>query len=88
MQERVQKEGLKRAQKIVADDKEKERLAERSKQPAEDSWSVAQQSQMEAMMKEVPASIATKERWITIAKGVEGRTPKECYTRYTLLVAK
>lgn len=39
-------------------------------------------------MKKVPASVATKERWIQIADGVQGRTPKECFTRFKDLCAK
>jgi hypothetical protein len=43
---------------------------------------------MEKGMKELPASVATKERWIKIAEGVDGKTAKECFTRYKELVAK
>lgn len=39
-------------------------------------------------MKEVPASVGTKERWIKIAEGVDGKTAKECFTRFKELVAK
>jgi hypothetical protein len=33
-------------------------------------------------MREFPASIAVKERWIKIAEKVEGKSAKECYERY------
>ena len=39
-------------------------------------------------MKEIPQTMATKERWIQIADGVTGKTPKECFTRYKELVKK
>ena len=55
---------------------------------AVDSWSNAQQQQMEKGMREVPASVATKERWIKIAEGVDGKTAKECFTRFKELCAK
>lgn len=53
-----------------------------------DFWSNAQQQQMEKGMREVPASVATKERWLKIAEGVEGKTAKECFTRFKELCAK
>lgn len=43
---------------------------------------------MEKGMREVPATVATKERWIQIAEKVEGKTPKECFTRFKELCAK
>lgn len=43
---------------------------------------------MESGMKEIPSTIATKERWIQIAEKVEGKTPKECFTRFKELCAK
>jgi hypothetical protein len=43
---------------------------------------------MENGMKEVPASVATKERWLKIAEGVEGKSAKMCYMRFRELVAK
>jgi hypothetical protein len=39
-------------------------------------------------MKEFPASIPTKERWIQIAEKVDGKTAKECFTRFKDLCAK
>ena len=39
-------------------------------------------------MREVPASVATKERWIQIATYVEGKGPKSVFARYKDLVAK
>ena len=43
---------------------------------------------MEAGMREVPASVPTKERWIKIAEKVDGKTAKECFTRFKELCAK
>jgi len=43
---------------------------------------------MELAMKTFPASIATKERWISIAGAVEGKNAKECFTRFKSIVAK
>ncbi len=39
-------------------------------------------------MKEVPATMPTKERWIKIATFVEGKEVKEVFARYKELVAK
>ena len=39
-------------------------------------------------MREVPASVATKERWLQIAERVEGKTAKECFGRFKELCAK
>ena len=39
-------------------------------------------------MKDVPSSVPTKERWIKIAEKVEGKTAKECFTRFKSIVAK
>lgn len=39
-------------------------------------------------MKQVPSSVATKERWIQIAEYVDGKTPKECFERYKEIVSK
>jgi len=39
-------------------------------------------------MRTVPATVATKERWIKIAEGVDGRTAKECFGRFKELCAK
>jgi len=38
-------------------------------------------------MKSIPASVATKERWVQIAGVVDGKTPKECFTRFKELCA-
>lgn len=40
------------------------------------------------MIKTIPASVPGKERWIQIAEGVDGKTAKECNTRFKELVAK
>jgi len=42
---------------------------------------------MEKGMKSIPSTVATKERWIQIAALVEGKTPKECFTRFKELCA-
>jgi len=43
---------------------------------------------MEEGMRKVPSTVATKERWIQIAAMVDGKTPKECFTRFKELCAK
>ena len=43
---------------------------------------------MEAGMKKFPGSIPTKERWVKIAEEVDGKTAKECYTRFKEICAK
>lgn len=62
--------------------------ADQKAEQAADVWTNEQQKQMEKGMKEVPASVPTKERWIKIAEGVDGKTPKECFTRFKELCAK
>jgi hypothetical protein len=59
-----------------------------AKEEASVEWSQEQQKQLESGMKEVPTSVAAKERWIQIAERVEGKTPKECFTRFKDLCAK
>ena len=56
--------------------------------PDPNAWTNDQQKQMEAGMKSVPSSMPTKERWIKIAEGVEGKTAKECFQRFKELCAK
>jgi hypothetical protein len=53
-----------------------------------DAWSQEQQKQMEAGMREFGANMPTKERWIAIAEKVEGKSAKECFTRFKELCAK
>jgi len=38
-------------------------------------------------MKSVPQSVGTKERWVQIAELVEGKSAKECFTRFKELCA-
>ena len=38
-------------------------------------------------MKLIPSTVATKERWIQIDESVDGKTPKECFTRFKELCA-
>ena len=54
----------------------------------EEGWSGDQQVAMEAGMKKFPGSIPTKERWVKIAEEVEGKSAKECFTRFKSIVAK
>lgn len=39
-------------------------------------------------MKKYPGSMPTKERWVKIAEEVEGKSAKECFTRFKEIVAK
>jgi hypothetical protein len=39
-------------------------------------------------MREFPANIPTKERWLQIAEKVAGKTAKDCFARYKNLCAK
>ena len=39
-------------------------------------------------MKEVSNSLSTKDRWIKIAEGVNGKSAKECFQRYKELRSK
>ena len=39
-------------------------------------------------MREIPASVPTKERWIQIAEMVDGKSAKDCFTRFKELCAK
>jgi len=43
---------------------------------------------MEQGMKQFGTDMTTKERWIAIAGIVEGKSPKECFTRFKELCAK
>jgi len=53
-----------------------------------EGWTSTQQTQMEAAMKKFPGSMPAKERWIAIAELVEGKTAKDCFTRFKSIVAK
>lgn len=63
-------------------------VEEKKEEASENGWSSAQQKQMELGMKEYPGSIPAKERWTKIAKMVDGKTPKECFERFKVIVAK
>lgn len=39
-------------------------------------------------MRDVAKDVPTKERWIQIAETVDGKTAKECFTRFKELCAK
>ena len=54
----------------------------------ESGWTNAQQAQMEQGMKKYPGSMPTKDRWIKIAEEVDGKTAKECFTRFKEICAK
>ena len=43
---------------------------------------------MEAGMKQFPASMSTKERWIAISGVVTGKTAKQCFDRFKTIVSK
>jgi len=43
---------------------------------------------MEEAMKEFPATLSPKERWIKIAEKVDDKEPKACYERFRTIVAK
>lgn len=44
-------------------------------------WSQTQQKALEAAMKQFPATMDKKERWVKIAEAIPGKTPKECIER-------
>lgn len=72
----------------AAEEKKASEPAKAAAEPAADTWTAEQQKQMENGMREVPASVPTKERWLKIAEGVDGKSAKECFARYKELVAK
>jgi len=39
-------------------------------------------------MKDVPASVPTKERWVKISDFVNGKSPKQCFERFKAIVAR
>ena len=67
--------------KIIKKDSDEE-------EPEKPAWNNEQQKQMEQGMKDVPASVPTKERWVKIAEMVDGKSAKECYERFKEIVAK
>ena len=62
--------------------KEQEKLTQTTQATPENSWTNEQQKEMEKGMKEVSSELPTKERWIKIAEGVNGKSAKECFQRY------
>lgn len=50
-----------------------------------DEWSESQQEALEEALIRFPASLPPKERWTKIGGAVDGRTAKECLTRYKAL---
>jgi hypothetical protein len=65
-----------------------EKKAGEPAKPADDVWTPEQQTALEKGMKDVPASVPTKERWLKIAAGVKGKPARACYARFKELVAK
>lgn len=53
-----------------------------------EGWSGDQQALMESAMKQFPASMPTKERWIAISGVVKDKSAKECFERFKSIVAK
>jgi DnaJ family protein C protein 2 len=78
--------------KKEAQEKVRKEMEEEQKQGQQksngDGWSVEQQKQLETGLRQVPATVATKERFLKIAEGVEGKSAKECFERFKELVAK
>lgn len=48
----------------------------------EESWTEEQDSLLQEMLRKYPADMDKNERWKSIAKGVPGRTKKECVQRF------
>mmetsp|Transcript_10645 Transcript_10645/g.16233 ORF Transcript_10645/g.16233 Transcript_10645/m.16233 type:complete len:155 (+) Transcript_10645:1394-1858(+) len=82
-EERLKKERKAQLEK-EAQAKVKRELEE---QKTGDGWSAAQQKQLEKGMREVPTTLATKERWLKVADLVDGKSAKECFGRYKELCA-
>jgi hypothetical protein len=55
---------------------------------ADAKWSTDAQQQLEAALAKCPASMDKAERWAAIAKGVEGKSQKQCAERFKFLRAK
>ena len=49
---------------------------------ADGAWSDEQDSLLQEMLRKYPADMDKNERWKAIAKGVPGRTKKECVSRF------
>ena len=52
-----------------------------------DTWSEEQQKSLEIALKTFPKTLPPKERWTKISESVEGKTPKECLTRFKYIVS-
>jgi hypothetical protein len=86
----MKKEADEKAAKQAAEIKEK-LAAEKKAAPAngpEDTWTKDQQAQIQEGMRTFGADLPTKERWVSIAKSVDEKTPKQCYERFRVLCAK
>ena len=55
---------------------------------ADELWSADQQKGLEAGLAANPASMEKNERWTAIAKGVEGKSKKQCIERFKFLRSK
>jgi len=86
-QEEQKKQRLEQIKKEAREQAKRE-IEEEQKKSGGEVWTRAQQQQLEKGMREVPASLPTKERWIKIAESVDGKTPKECFGRFKELCAK
>lgn len=53
-----------------------------------ESWTVAEQTQLEAALRACPASLGVQERWTKIAEMVDGRTKGECVKRFKWVAAQ
>ncbi len=47
-----------------------------------DSWTTEQQRELEQALTDYPATMEKNERWKNIAAAVNGKTVKQCVTRY------
>lgn len=54
----------------------------------ENDWSAEQQKQLEDGLRTYPNTMDKNERWTKIAKGVSGKTKKQCIERYKKLQMK
>ncbi|GBE61769.1 domain-containing protein [Babesia ovata] len=52
-----------------------------------DMWSAEQQSEFEAALSKYPSSLDPATRWRMIASEVQGKTPKECLSRFKMIKA-
>lgn len=58
-----------------------------SKQSCSDTWTDEQDRQLQEGLKTYPATMDKNERWTSIAKGVDGKSKKECVERFKAIRA-